>query len=168
MRCAGVARAGRRAPVARADPAAEPSSKASQHDDHGGPLRAPSPHPLLVQTTCRSRPARLPDESSALRRGALARQAQDNLQSGLVARAVMVARHGSGCGQCWLKSYTGGEPLYRKATMRRNPAITWGNLKAISGRINDTEMFPQGFQVQFMTVVYCGSVLMRCRPSWLA
>jgi len=82
-RWAGVACGGRRVPVARSDPATEPSSKANQHDDHGGPSRASSPQPCSCRQLAAAVPAHLPDESSAVRRVARARHAKTTCKAGL-------------------------------------------------------------------------------------
>lgn len=107
MRCPGAACARVGSLAARADPATQPSSKASEHDDKGDASRTPSPHPLLVQPTRRSRLAHLPGEAKPS--GAvLCRSRPRQLVNGPDSRAIMVTRRGAGSGHCWLNSYRRG------------------------------------------------------------
>lgn len=91
--------------AARPGPAAQPSSKASQHHHKGDPLRTPGPPPLaradsLAQPPT-ALPAKLQPSDGMLQRG----RPRQPTSRGLWSRAVMVARRGPGRGHCWLNSY---------------------------------------------------------------
>ena len=124
----GVACARVRVSAARPGPAAQPSSKASQHHHAGDPLRTPSPTPCLCRQPAAAvpgLPAKLQPSDGMLGRG----RPEQLISRGLWSRAVMVACRGPSRGQCWLNSYR------RHAAMPPGKArvYRWARLRRISG-----------------------------------